>query len=166
MSKGAPTGSKEVRARHKRLLNRRIFKACRGLFISGIYCGAWLWVPATYFLATPNYKSPVSQELTDEQRKWDSIVGNLPPMDVVIHFQTPKEFKAYRAKKGWAKPAIAYANYNNGRGNVCEITMQSGIRISAEPSIPTSGEFVDQHNADTLAHELLHCFAGRWHSND
>ncbi len=54
--------------------------------------------------------------------------------------------------------------------NPCRIVLRAGmmIRYTADPTVlHPQANFVDPDNADTIAHEILHCTPGyaRWHSS-
>jgi hypothetical protein len=78
-----------------------------------------------------------------------------PARPIEVRFASPEEIN--RVSPG----ARAYASYHPDSGP-CTITLPIGmpIRFGQEGA---RAMFVMTRDADTVAHELLHCLRGKWH---
>ncbi len=86
----------------------------------------------------------------------DYIQAQTVPGFITVEIVTPDNFRAL-----FGEYTVAAAFFEE---NPCRIMLQSGMQIEGY-SLSARADFVDKDNADTIAHELLHCLRGRWHTH-
>jgi hypothetical protein len=90
----------------------------------------------------------------------DYIIAITTPTLITIEIMSRGRFAA-----AYPSDAIAAAEIHE---TPCRIVLREGmaIRYTADPATPhPHAEFADSANADTIAHEALHCLLGKWHSS-
>jgi hypothetical protein len=88
------------------------------------------------------------------------------PRDMMLRFVDRKEFydskltiATARVNGTTAKNLAAYTMIND---NPCTIVIPLPVSFYVFPQLGKAG-FADNEEADTIAHEILHCLYGSWH---
>lgn len=116
--------------------------------------GLFLSLAALFTADSPNSY----YELTAEQHAAPALVQTLGPKVMRIEVLSNAEFDRRRTGN-----AIAWAAIN---ASPCTIYLREGMQVRFRPDgfgYPGSANFTDPDNADTIAHEMLHCYDGSWH---
>lgn len=99
-------------------------------------------------------------ELTDAERTYFWVDVEVPAMDVELRTLSPERWAEVR-KVLEAPLLLGYASPPQEE-RPCRIVVPAGWRLRAYPKLGRA-EWADLRNAETLAHELIHCIRGRWH---
>ncbi len=97
------------------------------------------------------------RELTPDELKEDFVYTRLERMDIELRIASPEDF-ALGAKSKLLVRAFAYDKLRP-----CRVVIPVGWEVWALPSQGRAG-WVNEHDGDTVAHELLHCLRGNWHA--
>lgn len=123
------------------------------LFFVGV-----IWGVCIASIQSPLMRHPI-HELTAYERKQPMLQQAIPPMTFEVTILSHAEFAVKRSSE------YVYA-FTRMAENPCHIYLEEGKLIDFNPSDQGSARWDDQMDADTSAHELLHCIDGQWHGGN
>ena len=107
-------------------------------------------------LAGCSHPPYVPPELTPEERAQESVLIPTAPTEIRLLIQSEEDFDSSGGEDHRAD--VAFTRFKP----ICEIHLRAGMILMIWPA--TAGaRFLNNYDANTLAHELGHCVRGWWH---
>jgi hypothetical protein len=104
--------------------------------------------------------APREVQITAAEIHQNYIERVVTPGDIVLRFEVPEQIRAAVESSG---PNVEVVAYEEHQGERCVVVLPTTIRIMGHPR--TGHAMMDDDDTETIAHELLHCFAGHWHDS-
>lgn len=116
-------------------------------------CGGVIGAALRDSIRWSDYAQPI--ELSETERSYREAIVETNPNVMILRIVDGAKFDEIKPTPN----TIAFASISTFP---CEITIPAGYKIRFAPKEKTA-RFENQENANTVAHEILHCLRGSWH---